>query len=459
MRSISQARFEALAAYCRQPLARALAQEIAWFEAESESVIATLILDTDGEFSGIIFARDLLERFRWVGATGYFNTPEQAVVDLRRIIIDLLPDLEEQRVQGDEAGRAVDFFTPLVAEAKLHPHFHKISSGDEFSAARAIITAMMRWHEDVDGNFVEQFQTTGFNARIWELYLFAALTEADLEVTHPKPAPDFLVRGLRGEFALEATTINPSVDGGGRSLTPDIPQTDEERKIYAENYLPIRYAGPLMAKLKKEYWKGPSIVGKPLVFAIQDFHDVMSMTYSGSALPIYLYGLTHEAQRDEAGQLIVKSSRVEEHRWGNKVVPSGFFSQPGAENVSAVIFNSGGTISKFNRMGVSAGFGATNVVLIRRGTVWDPDPNASDAIPFMHIVTEGYPETWIEGMDVYHNPNALHPLDPELLPGAAHHRLMAGGQIETTATGWNPREASTSALTFAPQKQEGPTVT
>ena len=25
---------------------------------------------------------------------------------------------------------------------------------------------------DADGNFVEQFQTTGFNARIWELYLF-----------------------------------------------------------------------------------------------------------------------------------------------------------------------------------------------------------------------------------------------------------------------------------------------
>jgi hypothetical protein len=36
---------------------------------------------------------------------------------------------------------------------------------------------MMRWYEDADGNFVEQFQTTGFNARLWELYLFTTLVE------------------------------------------------------------------------------------------------------------------------------------------------------------------------------------------------------------------------------------------------------------------------------------------
>ncbi len=51
---------------------------------------------------------------------------------------------------------------------------------------------MMRWYEDIDGNFVEQFQTTGFNARVWELYLFAALTEANLRLERPDPAPDFL---------------------------------------------------------------------------------------------------------------------------------------------------------------------------------------------------------------------------------------------------------------------------
>jgi hypothetical protein len=38
---------------------------------------------------------------------------------------------------------------------------------------------MMHWYEDPDGNFIEQFQTTGFDARLWELYLFAMFCEAE----------------------------------------------------------------------------------------------------------------------------------------------------------------------------------------------------------------------------------------------------------------------------------------
>jgi hypothetical protein len=133
------------------------------------------------------------------------------------------------------------------------------------------------------------------------------------------------------------------------------------------------------------------------------------MVYSGSALATYLYGFDHEAHRDGGGRLRVTPRQVDEHRWGGKVVPAGFFNLPGGEHVSAVLFNSGGTLSKFNRMGVCAGFGLDNVVLIRQGTALDPDPNASEGAPYLHFVTEGYPETWIEGMDVYHNPNAVHP--------------------------------------------------
>jgi hypothetical protein len=449
MRAISRARFDALAGYCRKPALAALTRELAWFGAENERILATLIIDTDGEFSGIILARDLLERFRWVGSTtDYFKTPEEALVDLNREVLKLLPDLEVRRDQGDETGRAVDFFTPVVDNAKLHPNFRKLAAGDEFSAAREIINAMMRWHEDVDGNFVEQFQTTGFDARLWELYLFATLVEANLEVSHPKPAPDLLARGLGGEFAVEATTINPSV--GASTVGPDASsiETDEERKRYHLNYLPIRYAGPLTNKLGKRYWERPSATGKPLVIAIQDFHAKMSMTYSKSALPIYLYGLTHNAEVTDNGELIVTVTKIEEHRWGDKVVPSGFFFLPDAENISAVLFNSGGTISKFNRMGVCAGFGAENVVLIRYGHAWDPAPNAAVPQPFMHIVTEGYPETWVEGMDVYHNPNALNRLDPDLLPGAAHHRLREDGKIETTTVEWKPMASPTSIVTF-----------
>jgi len=41
------------------------------------------------------------------------------------------------------------------------------------------------------------------------------LTEANFVVARPRPAPDFLARGLTGVFALEATTINPGVRSDG----------------------------------------------------------------------------------------------------------------------------------------------------------------------------------------------------------------------------------------------------
>jgi hypothetical protein len=453
MRAIARTRFDALAAYCRAPGASALLRELAWFEAEDGNILAMIAIDTDGEFAGLIFARDMMERFRCIGWTSCFDTPEKAFSNLHSQVMSIVPRLTLERVQGDEIGNVVDFFTPLTTEDKLHPHFLGLANGIGFRAARKIISAMMRWYDDIDGNFVEQFQTTGFDARVWELYLFATLTEAGLHIERPSPAPDFLARGPLGEFTIEATTINRSQGPNGQSVASQSPRDEAEVEAYVRHYLPIRYAGPLTAKLGKEYWTKPVVTGKPLVFAIQDFHDEMSMTYSGTALTTYLYGYVQEAVRDSTGTLGVVPQRITEHRWGTKTVPSGFFTLPGTENVSAVIFNSGGTLSKFNRMGVSAGFGSDGVVLIRQGLVVDPDPQASDPIPFVHFVGADYPETWIEGMDVYHNPSATHPFDPELLPGAAHHKLLADGLVESTSPAWSPLQSRTSILTFSTSEQ------
>jgi len=122
-----------------------------------------------------------------------------------------------------------------------------------------------------------------------------------------------------GEFTLEATTIQPSRPEGGKSVSPPAPQTHEDRDAYVRHCLPIRYAGPLTTKLRREYWTMPSALGNPFVLAIQDFHAPLSMTYSFPALPINLYGLIHVPRRGATGRLIVDAMRIEEHVWGNKV--------------------------------------------------------------------------------------------------------------------------------------------
>src|SRR6266540_271554 len=59
MNDISKVRFDALASYARHPLASFLSVELRWLEFADERVLATLILDTDGEFSGVILAQDM----------------------------------------------------------------------------------------------------------------------------------------------------------------------------------------------------------------------------------------------------------------------------------------------------------------------------------------------------------------------------------------------------------------
>jgi hypothetical protein len=51
----------------------------------------------------------------------------------------------------------------------------------------------------------------------------------------------------------------------------------------------------------------------------------------------------------------------------------------------------------------------------------------------------GYQESWVEGCEVFHNPLAAIPLDPDLLPGAAHLILREDGQLVPIAMpAWHP---------------------
>lgn len=440
MKDIKKARFEALAAYCRLPQALLHSEEVRWLEAHEEAILIVVVRDfEDDDYAAMFLARDLKQRYRWLSITEFFDTEAKALAAAPERVEELFASLEEERKQGDEKGKPVDFFTPVVAAGKLNSDFRTMTSLEGYSPTLELIEPMMRWFEDADGNFVEQFQTTGFDARLWELYLFAALVEAGYVFEKTEPMPDFCAKSLKGEICVEATTVNPSVGPTGAPVPLPPKDTPEQRKAYHREYMPIRFAGPLTAKLAKKYWEKEHVRGLPLLLAIQDFHAPMSMIGTGSSLAIYLYGIVWDAANDVDGKLSIKSTKVEHHTWGAKVIESGFFSLPGSENISAVISNPSATISKFNRMGVVAGFGSPRVRMNREGTMPNPDPNASEPLTFTHDVNSpDYVEDWMEGMSVYHNPNALHPLNPEQLRGAAHHFMIDDGTLETFVSKFQP---------------------
>lgn len=278
MRPISLMRFNALAGYCRLPQAVLFSEELDWFEHGRERVLGTLIRDReDGDFGGMVLGRDRKGRFRGIGDCGFHPSRQEAEAALRAQMERLAAAPDEEYHQGDERGSPLDFFSPQVPRDRLHPGFVKLAEEEGFSPACGIIEPMMHWYEDPDGNFVEQFQTTGFDARIWELYLVAAFVEMGYRIERIHAVPDFTCVGILGELCVEAVTIGPTRDQSGAEVPPPPRDTPEAMRAFHREYMPIKYGSALTSKLAKRYWERANVVGKPLVFAIQDFHATRSM--------------------------------------------------------------------------------------------------------------------------------------------------------------------------------------
>lgn len=438
LQEISSVRFDALAGYARHPSARLWGEEVRWAQEANETILVAVVRDfEDNDYSAMLFARDLKERYRWISMTEWVEGADDALRLAVDAVQDALADLDKERVQGDEKGPPVEFFVPHKGAKELNRDFLVLAAQEAYSPAKGIIESMMRWHEDADGNFIQQFQTTGFEARMWELYLFAVLQEAGYAFTEAGGIPDFSAEGLAGKICIEATTVSPTRNAAGDLVQPPPRGTPDEQLAFLNDYMPTRFSGRLIDKLSKKYWERENVKGAPLLLAIQDFHAPMSMEYTAQSLSTYLYGFQYDNRTDAGEKPVILPKKIDKHIWGTKVVQSGFFELPGAENISAVISNPSSTISKFHRMGVKAGFGSRKVQLTRVGYAVDHAANSDKATKFEQVVNSvDYNETWIEGMDVYHNPNAKIPLDIRMLPGAAHHWCLPDGRIESRVPRW-----------------------
>jgi hypothetical protein len=278
MKPISKLRFDSLAGYSRRPTMALIARELGWFEEASEKVLGILVLDlTDSDYAYYVLGRDAKHRFRSVFVDCNIPTADQVSALLEKKLAELAQKPAEHFYQRDEIGKPLDFFTPAVKAENQHSNFRTLISQRSWSPALKLMAEMMHYFEDADGNFVQQFQSAGFDARLWELYLYAVFTELGYGFNRVHAAPDFHCQGLLGEFFLEATTVNPSV------VAPAL-DDDSKRQNYFEHYVPMKFGSALFSKLNKRYWELPHVLGHPLVLAIQDFHAPQSMSWSSSAL-------------------------------------------------------------------------------------------------------------------------------------------------------------------------------
>ncbi len=322
----------------------------------------------------------------------------------------------------------LDLFTAVVPPERRHPSFIALAAAEGYQAARVTMQQLADRFDEVDGNFVEQFQSTGFDARVWELYLFAALEELGLQVTRPRPSPDFACTAGDTTFFVEAVTANPSDSKSTpRRPPPANPVEWLEAVRRSEDdfdWHAVRLGSALFSKLQKGYGQLPAVRDHALVLAIESFADGGSLFQTDVPLLRYLFG-RELVERRGPGDVVESDRPLEAHSSGVKTIPSGFFFQPGAADISAVLFSNEGTVAKFSRMGLQAGFGAPNVRSWRVGICWDPDPAARAPREFMYEVGT-ITERWSDGLVMIHNPVARQPLDPGLLPGIVHHIEIDG---------------------------------
>jgi hypothetical protein len=303
-------------------------------------------------------------------------------------------------------------FETVAAVPELDPRFVEVRDHPRFAPARELMQVVFEELPNPDGNFVTDFQTRGFDARVWELYLFGAALRSGFEVSRPEPQPDFLMRRFGERAWVEAVTANPS-QTNARSLD-DVPV-----QAVIDDALPIRYGTPLGRKLARRYWDLPHVSGMPLVIGIADFADADPFRWNGHSLFRYLYGrdLALTSKRDAAVE--VQLVPISKHELGTKRIKSGFFSFDGAEHIAAVIFSNSGTVMKFNRMGYDP-IRHANIRMVRSGMCYDPDPRAFMPASFAYVVGD-VEETWLEGCVIFHNSNALRPISSLFFKDAVQH--------------------------------------
>ena len=417
IKTLSKNRFDVYINPLRRPTPFSIGIEKAWFCNHNESIIGVVILAIqDNDYVTITHHRDNVGRYNFNSIKTNISTLESAEEQLKN---DMVSQTNLFKYEDSRENSMINLFETSIPEDRLHPYFKKLRDLEQFSHAKEMIQHLMPHFKDIDGNFVEQFQTTGFDSRLWELYLNFYLIEEQMGFKRIYHAPDFMVEKFGTTVAIEAVTVgrkSPIDDDSGRySLSPS------EIKKMTENDMPIKWGSPLFSKLRKRYWELEHVKGNPLIIAIADFHDNGSMLWSSTSLIEYLYGKHDDYHYDDNGKLVIEPKIIENHQVGSKCIPSGFFFQEDAENISAVISSASATICKFSRMGKQAGLGSPEVSLARIGFSYKHDENASKPDSFSYVVDENCEEKWSEGLSMFHNPNAKHPVPMEMFPSISHH--------------------------------------
>ncbi len=313
----------------------------------------------------------------------------------------------------------MDVFSKIegLPEDKLHEKFKLLRDEVYYRGARKIIDDWTNDFHDRDNKIALEFQTT-FHSSLWEFYLHAVFKRLGLELCEKHNRPDFIVNG-EYEFYVEA--VVSEIKNGGKpeserttddllSMLEPIKNDREFHELIDEAI--VRHSNSINSKLSKytgyENKKGKWISGykecdwidesKPYLIALSSYDQInygKEYIYSMFAL---LYGWYYSPDRDS--YKILESIKKP---GTNSDIRLAIFNTEEMRDISAIIFTNTLTLGKLSSLSKSMQYDHAHVLNVR----YDREPPHYK----IHEVNTEAPEDLLDGVYVFHNPNARNRFD------------------------------------------------
>lgn len=342
----------------------------------------------------------------------------------------------------------MNLFESQSKESEQNSHFKDLNNSKAFGPAKSMIEEICLDMNDKDGNFAQQFQTTGYYPRLWEVFLHAFFRENQFDILDDYDRPDFHLKKEDVEMYVEACSSNPAKNDRFTSefIESALRTMDKDVELDLKTYYTIKIGSILYSKLEKKYWENDWVKDKPLVLAVMPSHNKLAYFLPDYLVIEYLYGIWFKPSISDTGKLEGTSGIKEEHNHENKIIPSAFFKQENSEHISAVIFTNTCETQKFNRMGQQGEYYDENLVILRTGLKNDKTPGSMPE-KFQYTVQRNEKlESWSEGVSVFHNPNCRIPLDRNLFKGVRQIWLNDYGELDGEIPDFYPFSSITGVL-------------
>ncbi|MFZ1219518.1 MAG: hypothetical protein WAO00_09505 [Chthoniobacterales bacterium] len=339
---------------------------------------------------------------------------------------------------------ALDLFTPVVPEERFHQSFRRVLSRPT-PYDKAILAQWADGFIDRDGKFVREFQTS-FDSSFWELYLHAAFKELGMACDFQWARPDFCIR-LPKPFSVEASVaLNAQ---GTLAVTETNPlEMPADFKEFNRQAI-IRLSNTVHSKYKRyveSYSQLNHVCGKPFVLAITAFDRPHFYLQAQRAVEALLYRyyvdedtyLKEHPDRDvpllaEDLPFVLKDS--------GEPLPLGIFCDESMAGISAIVQSTAATWSKVRALG-----GDPDVMIT---AIYENRAEGGEYL-FKGPKTR-YSESILDGLRIYHNPHAEHPLDPSLFRRSEIFQATSKGPVSVIGLNENKRNlVNRSAMTFRP---------